>query len=142
MAQQMNAPAYYPSAAIYLRLSVRRSLPAKQKAACIIMPNANIEGMQHRFVVISATAEQGCHALVIVYKHPGYGHSLQYITLLPLPPYSPELNPVEQSWQQLRRSHFSSRCFEVYELIVDACCQAWNVFEAAPERIKSLCTRS
>ena len=34
------------------------------------------------------------------------------ISLLPLPPYSPELNPAEQIWNILRRDYFSNRVFD------------------------------
>lgn len=63
------------------------------------------------------------------------------ITLLVLPPYSPELNPVEQIWQQLRKSHFSNRCFKGYTEIIEVCCKAWNTFTEKPEVIQSLCAR-
>ena len=63
------------------------------------------------------------------------------IALLLLPPYSPELNPVEQIWQQLRKSHFSNRCFKGYEEIMEVCCQAWNAFTETPELIQTLCSR-
>jgi transposase len=34
------------------------------------------------------------------------------ISLMPLPPYSPELNPTEQIWNMLRRNYFANRVFE------------------------------
>jgi hypothetical protein len=46
------------------------------------------------------------------------------ISLLHLPPYCPELNPVENIWQFLRQNYLSHRVFESYECIVDACCDA------------------
>ncbi len=46
------------------------------------------------------------------------------ITLLPLPPRSPELNPVENVWQFLRDNHLSNRVFKSYDDIVDHCCDA------------------
>ncbi len=48
------------------------------------------------------------------------------ISLLPLPPYSPELNPVENLWQFLKHNFLNARVFESYEAIVEACCAAWN----------------
>jgi transposase len=39
------------------------------------------------------------------------------ISLLPLPPYSPELNPVENVGQFLRQNHLSNRVYESYEAI-------------------------
>jgi transposase len=63
------------------------------------------------------------------------------ITLLHLPPYSPELNPVENVWAYLRSNKLSNRVFETYEDIVDACCDAWRWFTAQPDHITSIGTR-
>jgi len=63
------------------------------------------------------------------------------ITMLPLPPYSPELNPVENIWAFLRSNKLSNRVFTTYGAIVDACCDAWNWLIAQPERITSIGTR-
>ncbi len=48
------------------------------------------------------------------------------ITLLPLPPRSPELNPVENIWQFIRDNWLSNRVFTSYDDILDHCCYAWN----------------
>jgi transposase len=37
------------------------------------------------------------------------------VTLLPLPPYFPELNPVEQLWQQIKQRFLSNTTFQNYE---------------------------
>ena len=64
------------------------------------------------------------------------------ISLLHLPPYSPELNPVELIWQYLRQNFLSNRVFASYDAIVDACCAAWNSLMALPERIHSIAARA
>ncbi len=46
------------------------------------------------------------------------------ITLLPLPPRSPELNPVENVWQFIRDNWLSNRVFKSYADILDHCCYA------------------
>jgi transposase len=61
------------------------------------------------------------------------------VTLAPLPPYSPELNPVERVWLHLRERFLSLRVFTDYRAIVDACCDAWNRLVADPGRLRSLC---
>jgi hypothetical protein len=38
------------------------------------------------------------------------------VTLLPLPPYSPELNPVEQLWQQIKQRFLSNTTFVTYSV--------------------------
>jgi len=60
-------------------------------------------------------------------------------TLVPPPPYSPELNPVERVWLYLRERFLSLRVFADYRTIVDACCAAWNRLVAEPGRLCSLC---
>ena len=58
------------------------------------------------------------------------------VTLVRLPPYSPELNPVERVWLFLRERHLSHRLLAGYDAIVDALCHAWN--QLAPERLSTL----
>ena len=60
------------------------------------------------------------------------------ITLVSLPPYSPELNPVERVWLCLRERFLSHRLLDDYEAVVQACCNAWNALTARPERLRSL----
>ncbi len=67
------------------------------------------------------------------------------ITLLPLPPRSPELNPVENVWQFVRDNWLSNRIFASYddivasyEDIVDHCCDAWNKLIDQPWLIMSI----
>ncbi len=48
------------------------------------------------------------------------------VTLALLPPYSPELNPVERVWLYLRERHLSHRVLASYDAIVDAVCHAWT----------------
>jgi len=64
------------------------------------------------------------------------------ISLLPLPPCSPELNPTENIRQFLRQNFLSNRVFDSYRAIVDACCDAWNKLIATPDRIRTIGTRA
>jgi transposase len=58
-----------------------------------------------------------------------------------LPPYSPELNPVENIWQYLRQNHLANRVFDTYDAILDACCDDWNALAGMPDTIRSIATR-
>lgn len=62
----------------------------------------------------------------------------RFVRLEPLPPYAPELNPVERVWLYLRERFLSLRVFTDYRALVDACCQAWNRLVAEPGRLRSL----
>ena len=48
------------------------------------------------------------------------------ITLLPLPPRAPELNPVENVCQYMRENWLSNRVFRSYDEIVALSCEACN----------------
>jgi transposase len=64
------------------------------------------------------------------------------ITLMPLPPRAPELNPVENVWQFMRQNWLSNRVFTSYRDIVEHCCDAWNKLVDQPSRIMSIGMRN
>ncbi|MGH7490292.1 MAG: transposase, partial [bacterium] len=63
------------------------------------------------------------------------------ITLLPLPPKSPGLNPVENIWRFMRGSWLSSRVFSSCDGILGHCCFAWNKLIDMPWKIMSIGVR-
>jgi transposase len=62
------------------------------------------------------------------------------ITLVPLPLYTPELNPAERVWLYLKERFLSHRLLDGYDAIADAACKAWNRLTAETGRIKTLCS--
>ena len=91
---------------------------------------------------ISAAVDPGAHAVLIV-DQAGWHLTPKLaipdnITVLALPPRSPELNPVENVWQFMRDNWLSNRIFKSYEDIVALCCQAWNNLIDQPWKIMSL----
>jgi transposase len=90
---------------------------------------------------ISRHVSSGAHAVVLLdgagsHKLGGQLRVPDNMSLLRLPPYSPELNPVENIWQFLRQNYLSNRVYESYDAIVDACCAAWKALIDLPERIR------
>ncbi len=61
------------------------------------------------------------------------------IRLLPLPPYSPELNPVENLWHYLKSHYWSNRCYDSYEALLDAAQHAWQQVCLCADKIQSIC---
>ena len=110
------------------------------------MPRANTEAMQHQLDEIARCAAPGAHAIVVLdqaaWHTTGKLRLPQNLSLLPLPPKSPELNPAENVWQFLRQTKLSNRIFDGYDAIVTAACEAWNSLIADPARIKSIGTRT
>ena len=64
------------------------------------------------------------------------------ITLVPLPPYSPELNPMENLWHYLRSHYWSNRAFADYDALVNAAEDAWQRSACNPATIQSVCRAS
>lgn len=60
------------------------------------------------------------------------------LTLTHLPPYSPELNPVEKLWQYVRERFFSHRILPSLAAAIDAARDAWNRLVTEPGRVRSL----
>ncbi len=87
-------------------------------------------------------------------------HVPENISLLPLPSYAPELNPVEQVWARLaegsgrrsrmewqdegylRANSLSHRVWNSYDAFVNACCNAWNKLMKMLERLASITRRT
>lgn len=61
------------------------------------------------------------------------------ITLVRLPPYSPELNPVENLWHYLRSHHWSNRQYANVDALTDAAETAWRAVCLNPETIRTVC---
>src|SRR2546423_12352875 len=60
------------------------------------------------------------------------------IRLLPQPAYSPELNPVEHVWEELREKQLANLAFSSLEDVIDHVCEGLNQLEDDPERLHSL----
>ena len=45
------------------------------------------------------------------------------ITLVHIPPYTPEMNPIEQIWRELRTQGFRNEIFSTLEKVVDRLCE-------------------
>lgn len=121
--------------------------PQRGVGAGMITPSANTEMMNLHLAEISTQVALGAHA-VLVCDGAGWhqrGKDLQVpanITLLSLPPYSSDLNPMENVWDYLRQNKLCATVWDSYDAIVDACRTAWNWLIADPERITSLGSRS
>jgi transposase len=116
--------------------------PKKGKGAGLIMPYADTHAMNLHLAEISAAVDPGAHAVLILDKagwHISKGLVVpDNITLLILPPRSPELNPVENVWQFMRDNWLSNRVFPTYDDIVALCSEAWNKLIDQPWRIMSI----
>jgi transposase len=98
----------------------------------LLAPWVKKEIMTWHLEHISTKIKPGSHAVVIMNgagRHTqDIAQGINNVSILKLPAYSPELNPIEQIWSWLRQQHLVNRCFEGYEDIVNACSSACNHF--------------
>jgi DDE superfamily endonuclease len=60
------------------------------------------------------------------------------IRLIFQPPYSPEVNPVEHLWEELREKYLHNRVFSSLEELVEVLCQALSELTDEKERLRSM----
>ena len=61
------------------------------------------------------------------------------IEIFPLPPYTPEMNPIEQIWKEIRKRGFKNEIFPSLEKVVDRLCN--TICSLSPQTIKSITGR-
>lgn len=100
--------------------------PKTGATEAFVSPFSNKEAMKQHLKKISEATEEEEHAVIIMDRAGWHTNDIadefSNLTMIKLPPYSPELNPIEQVWQWLRQNKLANRCFGGYEYIVDACC--------------------
>ncbi|HMO69575.1 MAG TPA: transposase, partial [Novosphingobium sp.] len=116
--------------------------PAEGKGAAVVMRRCNSEAMSMHLEEIAFHIAPGAHAVLIL-DQAGWHASAALaipanITLMPLPPKCPELNPVENVWQFMRDNWLWTRILNPYDDIVDHCCFAGNRLVDQPWRIMSI----
>ncbi len=96
--------------------------PERGVGAALVLPRCNTQAMQWHLDEISSQVAPGAHAVLIL-DRAGWHTTGKLviptnITLLPLPPRAPELNPVENICQFMRDNWLSNRIFNSYEEII------------------------
>jgi len=61
------------------------------------------------------------------------------LTLLPLPPYTPEMNPIEQIWKEIRKRGFKNEVFASLSKVVDRLCE--TICSLTKDTIRSITGR-
>ena len=101
--------------------------------------------MEKHLELISKKVPEGRHGVIVVdgaaWHQAHLADKFDNLSIIKLPPYSPELNPIEQVWQWLRQNELANRCFKGYDDIVDECSRAWNSFISDASRVIKLCSR-
>jgi hypothetical protein len=123
----------------YVYAAVR---PGTDDAFALVMPAVGAETMSVFLRDFAATLGPDEHALMAMDQAGWHGaNALEVpdnVTIVFLPPYAPELNPVERVWLYLKERFLSHRLHNDYDAILDAACAAWNRLCAEAGRLASL----
>lgn len=107
----------------------------------LVLPHVNTHCMQ---LFLDEVAQRHLHEhIILVLDGAGWHHSNTLVvppnmSLLPLPPYAPELNPVEHLWDEIREKHFHNRVFDSLDALEDHLVTALHVTEIAIDRVHSI----
>ena len=97
---------------------------------------------QTEYIFLTELKKKHPHQLVVVVfdnapcHRPYILHSIKGLIIMYLPPYSPELNPPERFFEEVRRST-ANEIFDTLEAIEERITQTIN--EWTPERLQQLC---
>lgn len=120
--------------------------PARDTGAALVLPRSDTFSMALHLAEISATVAPQAHGIVLM-DQAGW-HTTpalevpENVSVVFIPPASPELNPAENTWQFLRQTYLGNQIFQNYEDIVEHVCQAWRALLNETGRITSITYRS
>jgi hypothetical protein len=137
-----------PLRPIVARQMVRQSLyvfaavcPQLGHITALLLPYANSQMMT--LFLAHVAAELADYFIVMLVDRAGWHLSRQVtwpenIRLLPQLAGSPELNPAEHLWDDLRENETANRHFEALEHLETALCEGLNRLASDPERLRSM----
>lgn len=78
--------------------------------------------------------------LIETEKRPEYADIRENVTFVKLPPYSPDLNPIEQVWRITRRENTHNVFFATISILEDTVDSAFEPWAKPNNQLKSLCS--
>ena len=117
--------------------------PETGQAEGLLSPQLNTNVINIFLDQFSQTLADDEHA-VMIWDGAGFHRAGQLkvpdnVTLIELPPYSPELNPIENLWHFLKSHHWSNRVYRDYDQLLDAAEDAWRKVCLVPEIMQTVC---
>lgn len=107
----------------------------------LILPHVNTDCMQLFLNEVSARHPE--ERIVMVIDGAGWHRSValkapENIYLLKLPPYAPELNPIEHVWDELREKFFHNRVFKSLDALENHLVLGLKALEENPSNVRSI----
>lgn len=92
-----------------------------------------------KFLLILDNAPWHKKAIRLIQNEEEFKDIRSKVQLLTLPPYSPDLNPIEQVWRITRREKTHNRYFNSLSLLTEVLDSFFVKFAKGSEQLKSLC---
>jgi DDE superfamily endonuclease len=115
--------------------------PSLGQMTALVLPSANTAMMN----LLLKQVSQDFKEYFIIMQMDGASYHVssklaipENIRLLLQPPRSPELNPTEHIWEEVREKHFANRSFNSLEAVSDQLCQGLKALMDLPEKLKSM----
>ena len=107
----------------------------------LILPRVDAEAMS--IFLLEVSVRHSDEFIIMVVDGAGWHRAKdlkipENICLLSLPPYSPELNPVEHLWEEIREKWFGNEVFRDMDAVENQLVNALVTLENDPERVRSL----
>lgn len=117
--------------------------PETGHAEGLLSPQLNTQIVNSFLELFSKAIPAGEHA-VLVWDGAGFHTAKtlrvpENITVVRLPPYSPELNPIENLWHYLKSHFWSNRSYDDYDALEQAAMTAWREAALDQQLIKTVC---
>jgi putative transposase len=114
--------------------------PQEGLLTSLILPEASTQMMKRFLEHLSQTYSQ--YFIVMQVDGAGWHHSQElvlpaHLRLIQPPPYSPEVNPLEHIWDELREKYVHNRVFSSLEPLMEVRCQGLNDLADDPKRLRS-----
>ena len=111
------------------------------KMTSLILPSADTEMMSLFLEHVSTTFAK--YFVVMQVDQAGWHQSKDLkipanIRLIAQPAYSPELNPVEHVWEEVREKHLANLALASLDEVIEKVCDGLNQLETDPERLRSM----
>ena len=117
--------------------------PVTGDSSALLARHVNTATMNHFLTVLSSEVGPDDHVVLIMDRagwHMSKGLEIPAnITFLHLPPYSPELNPVERLWLYIKSHFLSNRVYDDYDHLLQAGTDAYRTLESQRDLLKSIC---
>ena len=115
--------------------------PSSGNSAGLVFSNCDATMMNYHLSLIGSAIPAKSHAILIL-DQAGFHSKCRSIelpgniSLLDLPPYSPELNPMELLWLWIKSHYLKNRLLKKDENLIELGCDLWN--KLTPDVIKSV----